>query len=121
MRSNENLPVIVSDDDTPIETQEDRMLRLRSVYSSVFNDVMDRIIEEVILPNDKIALLTDAAQYFTFLMVTKIAAAEHKEGDKNALLSAFWPLQSSLKHEVPDLLRIYAAAHAEMQAQEAAG
>lgn len=112
-------PFAVAQDMAPIESQDERMFRLRSAYSSVFNDVMDRVLEEVILTNDKIALLTDASQYIFFLMVTKIATVQGKEGDKNALLSTFWQLQASLKHEVADQLREYAKAFAEAQDQTA--
>lgn len=115
MRSDDTLPI--PPEAGTIESQDERMFRLRSTYSNVFNDVMDRILEEVILTNDKIALLTDASQYIFFLMVTKIAAVQGKEGDKNTLLTTFWQLQASLKHEVADQLREYAKAFAEAQGE----
>ena len=51
------------------------MERLREAYTTAFDQIMDRVLSEVLLPNDKSALCADAAQFFTYLMAIKIVVA----------------------------------------------
>jgi hypothetical protein len=117
MQSDRPLPML--QDEQPTETQEERFSRLRAAYTNMFNDVMDRVLAEVILTEDKLKLLADAAQFFVFLMVLKMAEANGKAGERQAMLTAFWQLQASFKHDVPDMLRNYAKMYDEAVAAQA--
>jgi hypothetical protein len=100
----------------PVESQDDRMLRLRSAYSSAFDNVMDRVLEEVLLPDDKAALCLDAAQFFTYLMTVKVVEAHGLALTRENLMAKYWPFQKALKDDVPGMLRELAARAANQEA-----
>jgi hypothetical protein len=99
----------------PVETQDERMLRLRSAYSSAFDNVMDRVLEEVLLPDDKAALCLDAAQFFTYLMTVKVVEAHGLALTRENLMAKYWPFQKALKDDVPGMLRELAARAANQE------
>ena len=90
------------------ETQEERLERLRGVFSAAVTDIADRLLEELLLGDDKAKLCLDMAQFTTFLMAIKITEARLQEPTKDKILAAYWPLAKALKDEVPDMLREYA-------------
>lgn len=94
----------------PAETQDERMFRLRSAYSSALNDILDRVLNELILMDDQAALLADFSQFAKFLACVKLAEISGEPGDKAAMLKAFWHMHAAERHEVPDQLRATAAA-----------
>ncbi|HEX8418972.1 MAG TPA: hypothetical protein VF638_03055 [Sphingomonas sp.] len=91
------------------ETQEERLDRLRGVFSVAVTDIAERLMEELILGDDKAKLCLDMAQFTTYLMAIKITEARLQEPAKDKLLAAYWPMAKALKDEVPDMLREYAA------------
>jgi hypothetical protein len=91
-----------------IETQDERLFRLRSAYSSAFNDVMDACLGELLLADDKAAVCLDAAQFFSYLMAVKIVEVRGQETTRENLMAAYWPMQKALKDDVPNMLRALA-------------
>lgn len=94
-------------------TLEELLERLREVYSRAISDIVDRCLEEVLLPNDQASVCTDVAQFTTFLMAIKIAQIRQQAPLKENLMAAYWPMQKALKDEVPQMIREFAAVAAE--------
>lgn len=82
----------------------------RAVYTNAFNDIMERVLEEFILPADRVSILYDAAQFFTFMCAAKIVGAQYQAPTRANLMAAYWPMQKALKDEVPGMLRSLADA-----------
>jgi hypothetical protein len=93
-------------------TREELLDRLRGFYSQAINDITDRVLAEVLLPDDQAAICLDIAQFTTFLMAVKIAEVRGLPPTKENLLHWYWPMQKALKDEVPGMLRAHAAAAA---------
>jgi len=77
---------------------------LRAVYTTGISEIMDRCLEELVLPSDKAALALDAAQFIVFLMAIKSAEASGQILDKRSVLSAYWPIQKGITKEVPGMI-----------------
>jgi hypothetical protein len=90
------------------ETQEERLERLRERFGLVLENIVERVLEELILGDDKAKLCLDMAQFTTYLMAIKITEARLQEPTKANILAAYWPMAKALKDEVPDMLRFYA-------------
>ena len=93
-------------------TREELLDRLRAFYAQAFNDVTDRVLGEVLLPDDQAAVCLDIAQFVTFLMAVKIAEVRALPPTVQNLMRWYWPMQKALKDEVPGMLRAHAAAMA---------
>lgn len=91
-----------------VPTIEEHKARLREVYSQVIDDVVDRVLQEVLLPNDKASICLDVAQFTTFLMAAKIVEVRGQPPLRENFMAAYWPMQKALKDEVPGMLRALA-------------
>ena len=98
------LPIDAGDVPTIDEIKE----RLRSVYLPAISDIVDRVLAEVLLPNDQASICLDVAQFTTFLMAIKITEVRGQPGEREPLMAAYWPMQKALKDEVPGMLRTFA-------------
>jgi hypothetical protein len=101
-------------------TQEERMASIREIYSRAIDTIMDKVLEELIVADDQVQVAADAAAFTTFLMAIKICAARRLPVNRENLMGAYWPLQKSLKDDVPGMLRRYAEDVAKAEAEEAA-
>ena len=94
----------------PLATIEERLLDARAIYGNAFSDIMDRVLEEFLLVDDKTALLLDAMQFATFMLCIKTVEAKMQPVTKENLMAVYWPMQKALKDDVPGMLRQFAAA-----------
>jgi hypothetical protein len=91
-----------------VEPIEERLLRLRAVYSQGISDILDRCLEELILPADQEAMLQDAAEFVVFVLAIKVAEARAQGLGKAKILAAYWPIEKAIKKEVPAKLLEFA-------------
>lgn len=75
--------------------------RIREVYMAGINDVMDRCLDEFIMPDDKATICSDAAQFLVMLMATKAVESQGLPPTRANLLAAYWPIEKAIKKEVP--------------------
>lgn len=105
-------------DDTPlpipmdgnIPSLDDTMQSLRAFYAEAISEVVDRVLNQLILPDHQAAVCADVAQFTTFLMAVKIADVRQLPPTAENLMRWYWPLQKALKDEVPGMIRQHAAA-----------
>lgn len=105
-------------DDTPLPmpvqeasmSPDEHLEGLRSFAMEGVNAVVDKALEQIILPDQMAAFLLDVAQFTTFLMAVKIAEARGLDPTTENLMRWYWPMQKALKDEVPGMLRAHAAA-----------
>lgn len=86
-------------------TLDDMKGNARAAYTNAFNDIIERVIDEFILPADRIQMLYDIAQFTTFLCASKIPVIKGEEPSRERMMAAYWPFQKALKDEVPGMLR----------------
>jgi hypothetical protein len=92
--------------DTP--TLEQRLDVLREFYSEAVSELMDRVFEQLLLPDDRSKVALDFAQVVAFLMCIKVVEARGQKPTRENLLAVWWPFQKALKDDVPDQLRGFA-------------
>jgi len=98
-------------------TFDERIEAVREVYMQGISDILDRCIDEFVLPQDQEALLGDAAQFVVYLLAVKKVEVRRQVPDKKVLLAAYWPLEKAIKKEVPGMLLEFARA-VEAQGQQ---
>lgn len=108
--SNASLP-IPADENEP--TFEERLDALRQFYMNGVSDLMDKVLETILLPNDKSKLALDFAQVTAFLMCIKVVEARGQGPTRENLMAVWWPFQKALKDDVPGMLRQFAEASAQ--------
>jgi hypothetical protein len=86
--------------------------QVREAYLNAFSDIVDRALEEFILPTEREQIIQDVALFVPFLMAVKLAEQKANGLDKSALLSGWWPMQRRMKVEVPEMLLNFATQHA---------
>ncbi|HEV2079421.1 MAG TPA: hypothetical protein VGR19_05940 [Allosphingosinicella sp.] len=101
----------------PVLTIEQRLEQVREVYTQGISDILDRCMDEFVLPQDQEALLDDAAQFAVYLLAIKKVEVRRQAADKKSLLAAYWPLEKAIKKEVPGMLLEFAKA-VEAQGQQ---
>lgn len=92
---------------------EDTLARLREVYGTAFDDIMTRMLEEVLDPSVKVQVLADAMAFTCFLCAIKAVQARALPPTRENLMGAYWPMQKALKDDVPGMLRQFADAAAQ--------
>lgn len=105
----------VSDMPLPIPAADmpslaDRMDALRQFYMNGASDLMDRVLGELLLPDDRAKVALDFAGVAAFLMCIKVVEARGQQPTRENLLAVWWPFQKSLKDDVPGMLRDFADA-----------
>lgn len=108
MTASDNPLPIPAADDTP--TLEERMDALRQFYMNGVSDLMDRVLEQLLLPNDRSKVALDFAQVTAFLMCVKVVEARAQPVTRENLMAVWWPFQKALKDDVPGMLRKFAEA-----------
>lgn len=102
----------MASDTLPIPTDgptlEDRFDALRQFYMNGASDLMDRVLEQMILPDDRSKIALDFAQVVAFLMCIKVVEARGQKPTRENLMAVWWPFQKSLKDDVPPMLREFA-------------
>jgi hypothetical protein len=88
-----------------VPTINEMKARARDAYMNGFNDMMTQIVEQFLLPDDRIEVLADMAQFATFLAVAKTTTAKGLPPTRENLMASYWPFQKALKDEVPPQLR----------------
>lgn len=102
-----------------LPSSDDVLAGLREAISVGVDGLMDKALEQLILPDDQAKLCLDTAQFVTFLMAIKICQIRKLPISVENLMKWYWPMQKALKDEVPGMIRGYAAAYAEReQAQQ---
>lgn len=91
-------------------TLDERMAMLREVYSEAVSALMDRVFEQLLLPDDRSKVALDFAQVTAFLMCVKVVEARGQKPTRENLLAVWWPFQKALKDDVPPMLRELADA-----------
>lgn len=91
-------------------TLEERLVDAREVYARGFSDIMDHMLEQFILPEQKAALCRDAAQFVLFLMTVKCAEALGAEPNLRGIIKHWWPIEKAIKSEMPGMIAEYANA-----------
>ncbi|MGW8135410.1 hypothetical protein ACWGNZ_07200 [Sphingomonas zeae] len=104
MASDTPLPIPATDG----PTLADRMDAVRTFYMNGASDLMDRVLEQFILPDDRSKLALDFAQVVAFLMCIKVVEARALPLTRENLLAVWWPFQKALKDDVPPMLREFA-------------
>jgi hypothetical protein len=112
-------------DDTPLPmpllpggmSAEDHLAMIREFITNGVNAVVDKALEDVLLPDTAAAILLDTAQFTTFLMAVKIAEVRALPPTVENLMRWYWPMAKALKDEVPGMIRQHAAAAAEAQSR----
>ncbi len=94
--------------DGAVPTRDDVLSRLRDVYGQALDEIMTRVLAEVLLPNDQAAVCLDFAQMAAFLMCIKVVEAKRQPLTRENLMAVWWPFQKALKDEVPGRLREFA-------------
>lgn len=89
-------------------TIEETLERLRAAYMGGVSEMMDRVLSEVLLPNDQAKVALDFAQVTAFLMCIKVVEVRGQEPTRENLLAVWWPFAKSLKDDVPPMLRAFA-------------
>ena len=97
-------------DDYMGPTLEERLVDARDVYARGFGDIMDHMLEQFILPEQKAALCRDAAQFVLFLMCIKTAEAMGAEPNLRGIIKHWWPIEKAMKSEMPGMIAEYANA-----------
>ncbi|MCP3735658.1 hypothetical protein M9979_12315 [Sphingomonas sp. RP10(2022)] len=93
---------------TDMPTLEEPMDALRQFYMNGASDLMDKVLEQFILPDDRSKLALDFAQVVAFLMCIKVVDARGQKPTRENLLAVWWPFQKALKDDVPGMLRTFA-------------
>ncbi len=104
MASDTPLPIPAGD----VPTLEQRLEVLREFYSDAASELMDRVLEQLLLPDDRSKVALDFAQVVAFLMCIKVVDARGQKPTRENLLAVWWPFQKALKDEVPGQLRVFA-------------
>lgn len=95
---------------TDMPTLDERIDALRQFYMNGVSDLMDKVLEQFILPDDRSKLALDFAQVTAFLMCVKVVEARGQKPTRENLLAVWWPFQKALKDDVPPMLRELAEA-----------
>ena len=86
-------------------TLAERLDGMRAHYMGAVSDLMDLMLEQLILPDDKSKVALDFAQVTAFLMCVKVVEARGQKPTRENLLAVWWPFQKALKDDVPPMLR----------------
>lgn len=99
-------PLPIPQADLPL--LEDTLARLREVYGTTFNEIMSRLLEEVLDPSVQVQVLADAMAFTCFLCAIKAVEVRALPMTRENLMGAYWPMQKALKDDVPAMLRAFA-------------
>lgn len=91
-------------------TLAERLDAMREHYMNGVSGLMDVVIEQFILPDDKSKVALGFAQVTAFLMCVKVVEARGQQPTRENLLAVWWPFQKALKDDVPPMLRELADA-----------
>jgi hypothetical protein len=89
-------------------TLDEQLQALRQVYMQGVSDIIDRCLDELVLPAQKEAMIQDAAQFVLFLLAIKVAEVRGLGLERQQLLAAYWPLEKLIKKELPGMLLQFA-------------
>ena len=113
---------LVNGSDEP--TMEERLQAARERYMGAVQESIDDVLQDFLLPGDRLALVHDAAQFLCFYLVVKGVEVTTLAGaglDRLALLNFWRRMHKQIEREVPATLLQFAKDHEAEQRRQQPG
>lgn len=86
------------------ERFDEARARVRDAYTNAINDIMDRVLEEFVMVDDRVEVLRDAAKFTAFILIVKMM--------EQRMMGLTWPLalrdwrelEKEMHREIPSML-----------------